>query len=75
MKLPLPVLSVLFFSLVVASCAPSGGRKMLVFDPDGRSMRYENGRPESRNKKWNSTKSLEKQRKKRDKAFRKRKRH
>lgn len=61
-------------SSLALSCTSSRDRKTLVFDADGRSMRFENGRPESRNKRWDSDKSLAKQRKKRNKAFRKRRR-
>ncbi|TPE44077.1 hypothetical protein [Pontibacter mangrovi] len=74
MRKALPLLLLFLLATVSFSCSSSRKGKTLMFDPDGRSMRFENGRPESKNKKWNSTKSLEKQRKKRDKAFRKRKR-
>ena len=68
-------LMLLVVAVLTFSCSPLRGRKAIVVDDDGRSMRFDNGRAESRNKKWNSGKSLSKQQKKRDKAFRKRRRN
>ena len=68
-------LLVLAVGVMVASCSPLGrSSKAIVVDDDGRSMRFNNGRQESKNKKWNSSKSLGKQHKKRNKKFSKRKR-
>ena len=68
-------LLVLAVGAMVASCSPLGrSSKAIVVDDDGRSMRFNNGRQESKNKKWNSSKSLGKQHKKRNKKFSKRKR-
>lgn len=68
-------LMVLAVGVMVASCSPlSRSSKAIVVDDDGRSMRFNNGRQESRNKKWNSTKGIGKQQKKRNKRFSKRKR-
>ena len=61
---------------MVASCSPlSRSSKAIVLDDDGRSMRFNNGRQESKNKKWNNSRSLGKQQKKRNKAFEKRRRN
>lgn len=68
-------LMVLVVALLTFSCSPLRGRKAIVVNDDGRSMRFNNGRAEGSTKKWNSTRSLGKQQKKRDKAFRKRRRH
>lgn len=66
----------LLFGLMIASCSPlARSKKAVVLDDDRRSMRFNNGRQESNNKKWNSSKSLGKQRKQRDKQFRKRRRN
>lgn len=67
-------LMVMVVALLTFSCSPLRGKKAIVVNDDGRSMRFNNGRAGGDTKKWNSTKSLEKQRKKRDKAFRKRRR-
>lgn len=70
------VLLALLFISMIASCSPlSRSKKAIVLDDDRRSMRFNNGKQESKNKKWNSSKSLYKQQKKRDKAFRKRRGH
>ncbi|GAB3198182.1 hypothetical protein ABID22_000617 [Pontibacter aydingkolensis] len=69
-------LLMLAIGAMVASCSPlSRSNKAILVDDDGRSMRFNNGRQESKNKKWNSSKSLGKQQKKRDKAFKKRRRN
>ncbi|WP_147294272.1 hypothetical protein [Pontibacter diazotrophicus] len=68
-------LMVLVVALLTFSCSPLRGKKAIVVNDDGRSMRYNNGRAEGNTKKWNSTRSLGKQQKKRDKAFRKRRRN
>ncbi|NEM99390.1 hypothetical protein [Pontibacter burrus] len=50
---------ILFFSFIVsltAACNPLQGRKAILVDDDGRSMRYERNRAESRNKKWDARK-------------------
>jgi hypothetical protein len=60
---------------VVASCSPLKNRKAIVVDDDGRSMRFDGGRQESKNKKWNSSKSRAKQSKSQQKKFKKRRRY
>ncbi|MEJ8803114.1 hypothetical protein [Pontibacter sp. H249] len=68
-------LLVLLIGVMLASCSPLGrSNKAIVVDDDGRSMRFSNGRQESKNKKWNSSKSINKQQKKRNKSFTKRRR-
>ncbi|GAA4442422.1 hypothetical protein GCM10023188_42100 [Pontibacter saemangeumensis] len=69
------ILMLLVVASLALSCSPLRGRKAIVVDDDGRSMRFTNGRAESKNKRWNSSKSLSKQQKKRDKAFRNRRRN
>ncbi|WP_162052915.1 hypothetical protein [Pontibacter pamirensis] len=68
-------LMVLVVALLTFSCSPLRGKKAIVVNDDGRSMRYNNGRAEGNTKRWNSTRSLGKQQKKRNKAFRKRRRN
>ena len=69
-------LLVLAVGAMVASCSPLGrSNKAILVDDDGRSMRFNNGRQESKNKKWNSSRSLGKQQKKRNKAFERRRRN
>lgn len=75
MNIVKPLLTLLLVVILASSCSPLRGRKALVVDDDRRSMRFDNGRAESRNKRWNSGKSQVKQRKQRDKAFRKRRRN
>ncbi|WP_299819690.1 hypothetical protein [uncultured Pontibacter sp.] len=59
---------------MLASCSPlSRSSKAIVVDDDGRSMRFSNGRQESKNKKWNSSKSKSKQQK-RNKPYAKKRR-
>jgi hypothetical protein len=66
----------LLICIMIASCSSlSRSKKAIVLDDDKRSMRFNDGRQESKNKKWNSSKSLDKQRKKRDKNFRSRNRN
>ena len=74
MSISKQLLMVLVVALLTFSCSPLRGKKAIVVNDDGRSMRFNNGRAEGSTKKWSSTKSLEKQRRKRDKAFRKRRR-
>ena len=64
--------SLMLLAALAISCSLFKGRKAIVVDENGRSMRFDNGRAESRNKRWNNGKSLGKQQKQRNKAFRKR---
>ncbi|WP_161890187.1 hypothetical protein [Pontibacter russatus] len=66
------ILMLLVLAALAMSCSPLRGRKAIVVDDNGRSMRFDDGRAESRNKRWNNGKSLGKQR---NKAFRKRRRN
>ncbi|WP_460924524.1 hypothetical protein [Pontibacter brevis] len=68
-------LMVLVVALLTFSCSPLRGRKAIVVDDDGRSMRFNNGRAEGSTKKWNGTRSMSKQQKRRNKAFRNRRRN
>ncbi len=68
-------LFVLAIGALSISCSPlSRSNKAIMIDDDGRSMRFENGKKVSKDKKWNSSYSPEKRQRKRDKAFSKRKR-
>ena len=69
------ILMLLVLAALAMSCSPLRGRKAIVVDDNGRSMRFDNGRAESRNKRWNNGKSLGKQQKQRNKAFKKRRRN
>ena len=75
MKITKQILMLLLLAALAMSCSPLRGRKAIVVDENGRSMRFDNGRAESRNKRWNNGKSLGKQQKQRNKAFRKRRRN
>lgn len=75
MNISKQILVLLVVATLAISCSPMRGRKAIVVDGDGRSMRFDNGRAESKNKRWNNDRSLGKQQKKRDKAFRKRRRN
>lgn len=75
MNIPKQILMLLIVATLVLSCSPLRGKKAIVVDGDGRSMRFDNGRAESKNKRWNSSKSLSKQNKKRNKAFKNRRRN
>ncbi|MEJ8756325.1 hypothetical protein WG947_04915 [Pontibacter sp. H259] len=45
-----------FILLLSASCNPMKGRKAILVDDDGKSMRFERNRQESRNNKWDARK-------------------
>jgi hypothetical protein len=65
----------LVVAMLTFSCSPMKGRKAILVDDDGRSMRFDNNRAESKNKRWNSDKSRSKRQKQRHKAFEKRRRY
>ncbi len=49
----------LFYTLIClfsAACNPMKGRKAIVVDDDGRSMRFDRNRQESKNERWNGRK-------------------
>ncbi|WP_242916256.1 hypothetical protein [Pontibacter liquoris] len=75
MNLSKHILLVLIVGALAVSCSPTRGKKAIVVDDDGRSMRFDNGHRQSRDKSWNSTKSTGKRQKQRDKAFKKRRRN
>jgi len=75
MKISKQILIMVVVATLALSCSPTRGRKAIVVDDDGRSMRFDNGRAESKNKRWNNSKSLGKQNKKRVKASRNRRRN
>ncbi|MBB6612817.1 hypothetical protein H7F15_17380 [Pontibacter sp. Tf4] len=56
MKILRHLLLFTFICLLGASCNPMNGRKAIVVDDDGRSMRFERNRQESRNDKWDARK-------------------
>jgi hypothetical protein len=68
-------LMVLVVAALTFSCSPTKGRKAIVVDDYGRSMRFDGGRAESKSKSWNNTKSVKKQRKARTKAFKSKRRN
>jgi hypothetical protein len=41
---------------MAASCNPMQGRKAVVIDDDGQSMRFDRNRKETKNKKWDARK-------------------
>lgn len=75
MNLYRQTLMLLVVAALTFSCSPLRGKKAIVVDDNGRSMRFDNGRAESKNKRWSSSKSLSKQNKKRNKAFKNRRRN
>lgn len=75
MNITKQILMLLIVAALAMSCSPLKGRKAIVVDDNGRSMRFDNGRAESRNKRWSNGRSLGKQQKQRNKAFRKRRRN
>ena len=41
---------------MASSCNPMQGRKAILVDDDGQSMRFDRNRQESKNKKWDARK-------------------
>lgn len=56
MKILRHLLLYTFVCLMAASCNPMQGRKAILVDDDGQSMRFERNRQESRNEKWDARK-------------------
>ena len=56
MKILRQLLLFTFIFLLSVACNPMKGRKALVVDDDGKSMRFERNRQEGRNKKWDARK-------------------
>ncbi|NDK56985.1 hypothetical protein [Pontibacter fetidus] len=56
MKILRHLLLYAFIGLMAASCNPMHGRKAILVDDDGQSMRFDRNRQESKNKKWDARK-------------------
>jgi hypothetical protein len=51
-----PLLFGAVLCLLLTSCNPMKGRKAILVDDDGKSMRFDRNRQESKNKKWDARK-------------------